>query len=95
METITVTIDQAQRNWQHTMEVASAATHEVVIEQQGKPIATLVNDELFQHRKRALRILEGLKRAEANRQERLADSSTITLSELTEKLSLAGRKLPL
>jgi prevent-host-death family protein len=95
METLTLTSDQAQRNWRETIDAASADQREVVIEQQGKPVATLVNYELFQRMKREVLILQGLKRAEKNRQARLENpSSTLTLTDLIEKLSLANPQEP-
>jgi len=90
METITVTSDHAQLNWRETIAAAFSDKNEVVIEQQGKPVATLVNYELFQKIKRELLILQGLKNAEKNRQERLEKPlSTVTLSDLAAKLNLA------
>ncbi len=90
MTTITITSEQAQINWQTTLEAATAA--EVIIEQDGKPTATLVNYALFEEMKRKLLILQGLKKAETNRQARLENpSSTITLTELAAKLNLVGQ----
>lgn len=91
MTTITVTSDHAHTNWQKTLDAASTANAEVVIEQDGKPTATLVNYALFEEMKRKLLILHGLKKAKKNRQERLENpSSTITLTDLTAKLNLAA-----
>lgn len=93
METITVTSEHAHYHWRETIDAACTNKHEVVIEQQGKPVATLVNYDAFQRMKRELLILQGLKRAEKNRQERLENpSSTVTLTELTAKLNLADRR---
>lgn len=96
METITITGDQAPIDWRETIDAVYANKHEVVIEQQGKPVAALVNYELFQRMKRELLILQGIKRAEKNRQERLENpSSTVTLTELAVKLNLAGQQEPI
>lgn len=93
METIILTSDYAQHHWHETIDAACINQHEVVIEQQGKPMVTLVNYEAFQRMKHELLILQGLKRAEKNRQERLEKpSSTVTLTELTAKLNLANRQ---
>jgi PHD/YefM family antitoxin component YafN of YafNO toxin-antitoxin module len=93
MKTITLTSDYAQHHWHETIDAACTSQQEVVIEQQGKPVVTLVNYEAFQRMKRELLILQGLKRAEKNRQERLEKpSSTVTLTELTAKLNLADRR---
>ena len=73
MTTITVTTDNAQLNWQETLHAASANRQEVVIEKQGLPVATLVNYALFEQMKHELLVVQGLKRAERNRQERLED----------------------
>lgn len=91
MATITITSEHAYTNWQKTLDAASTAGAEVVIEQNGQPAATLVNYALFEEMKRKLLILHGLKKAEKNRRERLENpSSTITLTELAAKLNLAG-----
>jgi len=93
METITITSEHAQQHWRETIDAACADKHEIVIEQQGKPVVTLVNYDAFQRMKRELLILQGLKRAEKNRQERLENpSSTVTLTELTAKLNLVDRQ---
>ena len=87
METFTLTSDIAQLNWCEAVDVVHTDKQEIVIEKQGKPVATLVNYELFQRMKRELLILQGLKRAEKNRQERLENpSSTVTLTELVANL---------
>lgn len=90
MTTITVTSAQAHTNWQQTLDTATTAGAEIIIEQDGKPAAALVNYALFAEMKRNLLILQGLKKAERHRQERREDpSSTITLTELSAKLNLA------
>jgi PHD/YefM family antitoxin component YafN of YafNO toxin-antitoxin module len=92
METFTLTSDIAQLNWREAVDVAHTDKQEIVIEKHGKPVATLVNYELFQRMKHELLILQGLKRAEKNCQERLENpSSTVTLTELAAKLNLADQ----
>lgn len=91
MTTITVTSTQAHKNWQQTLDAATTAGAEIVIEQDGKPAVALVNYALFAEMKRKLLILQGLKKAEKHRQAREEDPSlTITLSELIAKLNLAN-----
>lgn len=57
MTTITVTSEQANTNWQNTLDTVSTAGAEVVIEQNGQPTATLVNYILFEKMKHNLLIL--------------------------------------
>ena len=91
MTTITVTSDHAHTNWQQTLDAAATANAEIVIEQDGKPAAALVNYAIFSEMKRKLLILQGLKKAEKHRQARQEDpSSTITLTEMLAKLNLAA-----
>ena len=91
MTIITVTSDSAHTNWQSTLDAVAAASAEVVIEQDGKPTATLVNYAQFEEMKRKLLILQGLQKADKHRHERLENpSSTITLTDLAAKLNLVG-----
>ncbi|MEZ4710753.1 MAG: type II toxin-antitoxin system Phd/YefM family antitoxin [Caldilineaceae bacterium] len=90
MQTIMVTSDHARIHWQETIDAAFTEKNEIVIEQQGKPVATLVNYALFEEMKRELLLLHGLQNAERNRQERMEHpSSTVTLTDLIAKLNLA------